>query len=678
MKKSLLLVLVLALCASWATAQQVIYDFEGPSTTTNFQYFGSSLEPQTTTVIANPNPTGINMSDSVAQYVKAANAMTWAGAFSNPDPDPPIDVTSGGEICIDVHMENIGNLAFKLESGVGGAPNWILTVANTRVNEWEQLCFDLSAPSEEPPFEPASGGVYGRAVIYFDFGVMGGMDDATYFMDNVVYNPGSGCSTLYNFEDTETTTDFQYFGSSLEPQLTSVIANPNPTSVNMSDSVVQYVKAANSQVWAGAFANPAPSTPIAVNSGTQICVDVHYDRISNLAIKLEQGMNDAPDWVITVPNTVVNEWETLCFDVSTPSEEAPFEPAAGSYTAFVIFPNFQANDTVDVTYYLDNIVVCTSSVPPVDVVFSVDMSEYTESFDGVNVRGEFNNFSEDNPLTDQGNGLWTGTVSLTPGIYEYKFWLSGADVWEEFTGLETCVTPPGAYVNRVVTVTSETSGLDTICFNSCYACGDEVQISIELGMGDSIPSPDGVWLAGGGNFENPGGRFKMDDSDGDGIYTISFPRQRGFTSYYTFANGNCPGYECKEDIAGQACADPDNFNDRQMVDVTEDLTIATCFGLCADNTNCEIVSTRDLTVDNSLFSIAPNPANEFTLLQFNNRTGEELQLSLFNTLGQRLLSTELDGWTNTYQLDMQNLNSGIYWIHVQVGNTIANQKIVKR
>ncbi|MBK8622220.1 MAG: hypothetical protein IPN79_10770 [Saprospiraceae bacterium] len=49
---------------------------------------------------------------------------------------------------MDVWMDHIGNLTLKLEKNGGNDPdNYINTIANTKVNEWETLCFDLSVPS---------------------------------------------------------------------------------------------------------------------------------------------------------------------------------------------------------------------------------------------------------------------------------------------------------------------------------------------------------------------------------------------------------------------------------------------------------------------------------------------------------------------------------------------------
>jgi len=489
--------------------------------------------------------------------------------------------------------------------------------------------------------------------------------------------------TIFDFETPQTTTDFQYFGSSLENQLTSVESNPDPSGINTSDNVVRYVKPGDALTYAGAFSNPDPSEPIDVTNGGEICVQVNMNHIGNLALKLETSLTGSfgPDWILAVPNTKVNEWEQLCFNVSLPSMEAPFQPATGyAYGRVILFFDFNSPGTgSSVISYFDNIVLNSGGTPTdFDVTFSVNMADYSGSFDGVFLRGSFNNWSEDNPMTDMGNGIWETTLTLPPDSHEYKFWLSGADVWETFTGLETCTitTPDGAFTNRLLLLTEDVT-LPTFCFNNCYACGNSVDITFELGMGAVEPSPDGVWLAGGGNFDAPGGPFKMSDPDGDNVFTITVNRQKGFSSFYSFANGNCPDFSCKEDLTGLPCGDPNNFNDRTLPPVQGDTLVATCFGDCFSNSDC-VVATRDLKIDQTIFSLSPNLVDGHALLSFSPNLAEEKVVRLFNELGEVMQQTDLGKNTTEYQLNTSSLTSGLYLVHVQIGNKIATQKIIKK
>lgn len=604
MKKAVLSILSLLVYIQLTVGQTVILDFENAATSTSFQYFGSSLDGSLTTTVANPNPSGINTSGTVLEFVKPADAQTWAGAFSNPSPATPVDVTvSGTQVCVKVHLDHIGNLALKLENSSTGGDNWVQTQPNTLVNGWEELCFDVSLPSLEAPFTSAQGHAYTTITIFVDFGTDGAGSAATSYLDDFVTKPAAvACSTILDFEAAGTSTTFQYFGSSLDGTLTAVVANPNPGGINASAMVLEFVKPADAQTWAGAFSNPNPSIPVDVTAdGAQVCVKVHLDHIGNLALKLENSSTGGANWVQTQPNTLANGWEELCFDLSLPSLEAPFTAAQGHvYSTITIFVDFGTDGAGSAaTSYLDDFVVCAGGgASPVDVSFAVDMNTYGGSFSQVYISGTFNDWSADaNPLDDSdGDGVWTATLQILPGVIEYKFQVDGWADQEQFTGTETCTITDesGQFTNRQLVVPASGADAGTVCWNSCYECGQSITITVNLGTNHIDVSDSGIYIAGGGNFGNPGD-FPLSDPDGDGVYTIVMERPLGFESFYTFTNGNCPDYSCKENIAGQDCANPGNFNDRHMGPFNEDAVINTCFGICSDDTNCEAAETSLVT-----------------------------------------------------------------------------------
>lgn len=573
---------------------QVVIDFESESSSLNFQYFGGSAEGAQSNTIANPNASGINTSATVLEFVKVGDAPTWGGAFANPAPTSPIDATNGGQICIKAHFDHIGNLAVKLEQPASGGENWITSVANTTTGEWEEICFDFDAPSLEDSNQPATGRVFGQLVIFTDFGTAGTGSSVTTYLDDITYMTPSErtCTSILDFETEATSTNFQIFGSSLEAQLTSVIDNPNSSGINTSGSVVEYVKAGDAQTWGGMFSNPDPSAPIDASSGGEICVKVHMDHIGNLAVKLEQP-NEGENWITTVANTKENEWEELCFNFDNPSLEDSNQPATGrTFGRIVLFFDFGTAGTgTDVTSYFDDIEVCTSGVAEnVDVTFAVDMSEYEPGFGTVYISGDFNGWAGDaNPLSDEDeDGVWTTTLPLPTGPIEYKFTLDNWSVQEEFNGSESCtkltVNDDGRFANRSLVV-SANSDPGTVCFNSCYACGASVKITFNLGVSSITTAESGVFIAGGNEFGAPNEKFRLMPSE-DGVVSLTIEREIGYSGFYTFTNGACGDFSCKENIEGQDCANPDNFNDRFISPVMSDTILATCFAECTTDTNC--------------------------------------------------------------------------------------------
>ncbi|NBC08936.1 MAG: T9SS type A sorting domain-containing protein [Bacteroidetes bacterium] len=377
-----------------------------------------------------------------------------------------------------------------------------------------------------------------------------------------------GQITILDFEAPETSTTFQYFGSDLDGTVNEIIANPNPTGVNTSSMVATHVKPAASEPFAGAFSNPNPSTPVDLTNATQICMDVHFSQEGSVSLKLENSTNGVANWLQTQPVTTVNDWEQVCFDISVNGEEDPMTPAEGGiFNTVTLFFDFETVLDEERVYYFDNI------------------------------------------TTD---GTSSEMISITINL--------------------------------------GTSGLDSV-------------------------STDGIFLAGGGTFGNPGDN-PMADPDGDGVYTITFMQPSGFQSFYTFTNGNCPDYSCKEMIEGQDCANPDNFNDRFMGPITQDTVINTCFEECTTTTDCTVNST-ELLEKGIEFSVLPTLTTGELLLSFGNQPLPQSQLQVVTPQGQVLKQWTLDG---AYQqtINISNLPAGMYFITLEHEGARGVQRVIKQ
>lgn len=672
------------LCVGFQNATaQTILDFESPASSTTFQYFGSTIDGQLTQTLANPNPSGVNTSATVLEFKKPAGAQTWAGGFSNPNPSSPVNVINSTTISIKVHFDHIGNLTLKLENSADGGANWVQTVANTKVNEWETLIFNVSIPSIEAPNMPAAGHVYNTITLFTDFGVSPSADLVSY-IDDIVVEQSVTCTPVLDFEAAATSTTFQYFGSTIDGQLTTTLANPNPTGLNTSATVLEFKKPANSQTWAGAFANPNAATPVNLLNGGQIKVKFHTNHAGNLTIKLEEGQNGAPNWILKTETSVVNEWVELTFDPALPSIEGPNLPATGNvYNKIVLFADFGQAFPTDQVYYIDDIEVCSSGgTPNADVTFKLDMNQFAGSFTKAYVSGSFNSWAGDaNELTDaDGDKVYETTISVPVGLYEYKFTLDNWAQQEQFSITSACTqtTIDGAnvFTNRKLVV-SDDATVGPVCFNSCYGCGDAVKIVVNIGMGGAVPDPGGVYLAGGLDFGPPGGRFKMDDSDGDGVFSIEIERQRGYSTYYDFANGACPDYSCKEDLSGQPCAVAANFNDRWLSPVQQDTVINTCFGTCATNTSCTI-DTKTPAISNDWMTMQPTLTNDALQLIFASAITGAVQIRVFDAAGKVVLTETLGNPVDSHTLAVSNLKNGMYFLHVQTTEKAANGRFVKQ
>jgi hypothetical protein len=634
-------------------AQTVILDFETDSTTSLFQYFGSTIDGSRNSIIANPDMSGINTSDSVATFTKPPASESWAGAWAVEG--PTTDLTTETEVCISVWFPVAGNVALKLENG--DKANWIQQQEVTETNQWTQLCFNTALPSIEGPLETADGGIYTGLVLFFDFGQVL-TEERNYFFDDIISRePVIAETVILDFETDTTTSLFQYFGSTIDGMRNSVIANPDVSGINLSDSVATFTKPPASETWAGAWAVAGPTTDLTAN--TEICLDVWFNTPGNVAVKLENG--DKANWIQTVEVTETMQWVQVCVNTEIPSEEGPFETAAGGiYTGLVLFFDFGQVLDEERNYFFDNVVTREASVGTAAITFSVDMNSYTNPFTTVYVSGTFNEwFGDANPLSDDdADGVWTGTISGIPiGTHEYKFQVDAWTDQEFFNGNETCTVTDtsGQFHNRLLLVSGD-EVLPTPCFNSCYACGDAIFITVNLGQGEVVPSEEGFYIAGGNNFGNPGD-YKMTDDDGDGVHTIVLERQRGFESYYTFTNGACGDFSCKENIGGQECANPDNFNDRFMGPFTEDAVINTCFGLCTTTTDCGAVAGGTVNFNVDMTGYTDPFTTVFVSGNFNGWSGDANPMtdddgdgvwttSIDLNAGSYEFKFQIDGWAN--------------------------------
>ena len=121
---------------------------------------------------------------------------------------------------------------------------------------------------------------------------------------------------------------------------------------------------------------------------------------------------------------------------------------------------------------------CISDAGPQqsNVTFSVNMSNYPGGLgadDTVYLNGSFAGWCGDClPMSDDdGDGIWTITIPLDDGDYEYKFTVNGWSNQEQWPGDGTPVcaenADDGTYENRAFTVAGADMTLETVYWNLC-------------------------------------------------------------------------------------------------------------------------------------------------------------------------------------------------------------------
>ena len=254
---------------------------------------------------------------------------------------------------------------------------------------------------------------------------------------------------------------------------------------------------------------------------------------------------------------------------------------------------------------------CPEPAATSNVSFSVNMSNFPVGLsenDTVYLNGNFNGWCGDcNAMNDDdGDGIWSITMPLEDGSYEYKFTVNGWNTQEEFSEvIDGCTTSDGTYTNRSLTVAGEDLELPTVYWNLCpgESPGDLYTVTFEVNTSAIVGGvgADGIFAGGGilGNAQ----AVQLFDEDGDGVYIGSVDLEAGTTGNYIFLNSPSDGgdWGSKEDLTGQDCADPNNYNDRILPEVTGNTTIYACFGYCSGDGTGECPS--DIVTYNVTFSV---------------------------------------------------------------------------
>ncbi len=161
MKKNLTVILTIFIF-TFGTAQNIPIDFEenGNGANWNWRTFENDTNPDLE-IVPNPDMSGINTSSTVAKFTALQTGQAFAGCES-------LHGAGIGSFTIDASNSIIRIMVWKSTiSDVGiklvRVDNWSLgeiKIANTKINEWEQIEFDFSAHI---------GNTYDQIVIFPDF-----------------------------------------------------------------------------------------------------------------------------------------------------------------------------------------------------------------------------------------------------------------------------------------------------------------------------------------------------------------------------------------------------------------------------------------------------------------------------------------------------------------------------
>ncbi len=296
------------------------------------EYTWTNFEGATTTVIENPDVSGINTSANVAATNKGAGAAFFAGSFI--ELDRPVDFSEFQQIAIKTWSPQAGiTVRLKLENFDDNTLFYETDATTTVANQWEELVFD---------FSPADLNIdYRRLVIFFDFGNDG--TGADYFFDDIRVTDGGPTLTLpLDFESDV----LEYNWTDFEGANTMVIDNPDPSVINNSRRVATTNKQDGAATFAGSFIEL--DQPVDFSATQQISIKTWSPQAGIIIrLKMENLADNTIFYETDATTTVADQWEELTFD---------FSPAdlTQTYQRVILFFDF-GNPGANTDYFFDDI-----------------------------------------------------------------------------------------------------------------------------------------------------------------------------------------------------------------------------------------------------------------------------------------------------------------------------------
>jgi hypothetical protein len=280
--------------------------------------------------------------------------------------------------------------------------------------------------------------------------------------------------------------------------------------------------------------------------------------------------------------------------------------------------------------------------------------------------GTLTSWSDGAPMSDDdGDGIWSLTLSLAPGNYLYKFRI-GTGGWE-------------GIADRPLTVVADTpTDLPAVCFDSAEPCGPVVapaDVTFEVRPGAlQLASGQVMWVMG--NFTQPNwqeGALQMTDTDGDGTWSVTVPQVCISSIFYKFRAGTPAGADFTEETAdfseiGGCGVDNGTFSDNRQLVRADGNPVAVCwtFDLCE---SCAPASVAENAVASNI-RVFPVPAEDQLNVQFDAPVAQRMTIRMVNSLGQAVVEENLGVvfGQKTISLNTSVLCAGVYALTLNNGS----------
>jgi hypothetical protein len=197
----------------------------------------------------------------------------------------------------------------------------------------------------------------------------------------------------------------------------------------------------------------------------------------------------------------------------------------------------------------------------------------------------------------------------------------------------------------------------------------QVQATFKVNMSnEGAVSANGVHIAGEMQGWNPATTMMV--NEGNGVYKFTFTLNARDTIEYKYVNGNAWGLD---EAVPAGCKLGTTTNRFVAIPVQDAVTFGpVCFARCVD---C-VVGTKDQSFEAAL-EMYPNPANTNAVLSYNFERANNLRITLYNAMGEKLNDrTEINATNGKLDLPVGNLSNGVYFVQVSNGTQYAVKQLV--
>jgi hypothetical protein len=334
--KKLFTIFAFALFGLIVNAQYMYNDFDANQ---NEPFFGENNDP---TIVANPDPSGINTSANVAEWVRGAG-FQWAHVYT--ELEGKIDFSTGTTFQLKVYSPIACEVLFKLEDKTNAAIFTQVFGNATTPNQWQLLTYDFSG---------AASGTYDKIVIFFDFSTF---TDNTFYFDDIEGpeygggGPGINVVLPVTFDDEDIIYGLTDFGGNTS----QIIVDPT----NATNKVAQTIKNEGAETWAGTTVGGTVGFPTAIPfapGSTFMRVRVWSPTAGTpIRLKVEDSDDDTHTVETEAVTTVASDWETLLFDFNNEAPGTAEINFSYYFNKASIFFDFGTNGlTGGTTYYWDD------------------------------------------------------------------------------------------------------------------------------------------------------------------------------------------------------------------------------------------------------------------------------------------------------------------------------------